>query len=63
MNLQAYSLSSFTRQLHSAHFLPFRLTNDFIMLESFTVVTFSGVSKILKKHDKVTGFETRAKFM
>ena len=39
------------------------MTNDLIMLESFTVVTFSGLSKILKKHDKVSGFDTRAKFM
>ena len=33
------------------------------MLENYAVLNFCGLSKILKKHDKSTGFVTREKFM
>jgi SPX domain protein involved in polyphosphate accumulation len=33
------------------------------MLENYAVLNYCGLSKILKKHDKCTGFATREKFM
>jgi SPX domain protein involved in polyphosphate accumulation len=33
------------------------------MLENYAVLNYCGLSKILKKHDKCTGFVTREKFM
>lgn len=36
---------------------------ELLMLENFAVMNHCAFSKILKKHDKVTGFETRGKFM
>ena len=36
---------------------------ELLMLENYAVLNFCGLSKILKKHDKSTGFVTREKFM
>lgn len=36
---------------------------DLLMLENFSIMNFCGFSKILKKHDKNTGFVTREQFM
>ncbi|KAL7687289.1 putative SPX domain-containing protein [Plasmopara halstedii] len=36
---------------------------DLLLLENFAVMNFCGISKILKKHDKWTGYATRNKFM
>lgn len=36
---------------------------DLIMLENFAVMNYCGFGKILKKHDKLTGFATKRKFM
>jgi SPX domain len=41
----------------------FRLYSDLLLLESFCIMTYCSFSKILKKHDKVTGFDTRYAFM
>ena len=41
----------------------YRLYTDLLLLETFCIMTYCSFSKILKKHDKVTGFETRAAFM
>jgi hypothetical protein len=40
-----------------------RLYKDLLLLETFGIMTYCGFSKILKKHDKVTGYSTRNKFM
>lgn len=34
-----------------------------IRLENYAVINYQGFSKILKKHDKVTGYNTRSKYM
>ncbi|TDH65063.1 uncharacterized protein CCR75_002146 [Bremia lactucae] len=34
-----------------------------IRLESFAVMNYQGFSKILKKHDKMTGYNTRSRYM
>jgi SPX domain len=39
------------------------LHQDLLRLETFAIMTYCGLSKILKKHDKVTGFHTRNAFM
>eukprot|EP01138_Halocafeteria_seosinensis_P000767 gb/GECG01000787.1/.p1 GENE.gb/GECG01000787.1/~~gb/GECG01000787.1/.p1 ORF type:complete len:327 (+),score=46.88 gb/GECG01000787.1/:1-981(+) len=36
---------------------------DLLLLENFAVMNYCGFGKILKKHDKVTGFETKSSFM
>lgn len=36
---------------------------DILLLENFAVINYCGISKILKKHDKSTGFNTREAFM
>lgn len=41
----------------------FRLYKDLLLLETFAIMTYCSFSKILKKHDKVTGYNTRAAFM
>jgi SPX domain protein involved in polyphosphate accumulation len=41
----------------------YRLYSDLLLLESFCIMTYCSFSKILKKHDKVTGFDTRNAFM
>uniref|UniRef100_A0A7S2A9F4 SPX domain-containing protein n=1 Tax=Trieres chinensis TaxID=1514140 RepID=A0A7S2A9F4_TRICV len=40
-----------------------RLYKDLLLLETFAIMTYCSFSKILKKHDKVTGYETRNAFM
>lgn len=39
------------------------LYRDGLLLENFAIMNYCGFSKILKKHDKLTGFETRDAFM
>ena len=41
----------------------YRLYKDLLLLETFAIMTYCSFSKILKKHDKVTGHQTRAAFM
>mmetsp|Transcript_10685 Transcript_10685/g.15068 ORF Transcript_10685/g.15068 Transcript_10685/m.15068 type:complete len:406 (+) Transcript_10685:137-1354(+) len=41
----------------------YRLYKDLLLLETFAIMTYCSFSKILKKHDKVTNFETRVPFM
>jgi hypothetical protein len=41
----------------------YRLYTDLLLLETFCIMTYCSFSKILKKHDKVTGFVTRHAFM
>jgi SPX domain protein involved in polyphosphate accumulation len=36
---------------------------DVLLLENFAIMNYCGFSKILKKHDKLTGFSTREAFM
>mmetsp|Transcript_19250 Transcript_19250/g.24486 ORF Transcript_19250/g.24486 Transcript_19250/m.24486 type:complete len:315 (-) Transcript_19250:1638-2582(-) len=36
---------------------------QFVLLENYAVMNYCGFTKILKKHDKVTGFLTREKYM
>eukprot|EP01036_Dinobryon_divergens_P025910 gene25910-34503_t len=36
---------------------------DALLLENFAIMNYCGFSKILKKHDKLTGFATREAFM
>jgi SPX domain len=41
----------------------FRLYKDLLLFETFAIMTYCSFSKILKKHDKVTGHDTRNAFM
>lgn len=41
----------------------YRLYKDLLLLETFAIMTYCSFSKILKKHDKVTGYTTRNAFM
>jgi hypothetical protein len=41
----------------------YRLYKDLLLLETFAIMTYCAFSKILKKHDKVTGYDTRIAFM
>lgn len=41
----------------------FRLYRELLLLETFAIMTYCGFSKILKKHDKNTGFSTKNAFM
>ena len=41
----------------------YRLYKDLLLLETFAIMTYCSFSKILKKHDKVTGHQTRGPFM
>ena len=41
----------------------FRLYKDLLLLETYAIMTYCSFSKILKKHDKVTGHNTRIAFM
>eukprot|EP00593_Proboscia_inermis_P014511 CAMPEP_0171325830 /NCGR_PEP_ID=MMETSP0816-20121228/117060_1 /TAXON_ID=420281 /ORGANISM="Proboscia inermis, Strain CCAP1064/1" /LENGTH=396 /DNA_ID=CAMNT_0011825119 /DNA_START=716 /DNA_END=1906 /DNA_ORIENTATION=- len=41
----------------------YRLYKDLLLLETFAIMSYCAYSKILKKHDKVTGYETRVAFM
>ena len=41
----------------------FKVYRDLVLLETYAIMTYCGFSKILKKHDKMTGRTTRAAFM
>ncbi|GMH70573.1 hypothetical protein TrST_g14046 [Triparma strigata] len=41
----------------------YRFYKDLLLLENYAIMTFCSFSKILKKHDKNTGFTTREAFM
>lgn len=41
----------------------FKLYKDLLLLETYAIMAYCSFSKILKKHDKVTGHKTRAPFM
>eukprot|EP00934_Nitzschia_sp_Nitz4_P001934 Nitzschia sp. Nitz4//scaffold41_size133979//63125//64664//NITZ4_003349-RA/size133979-snap-gene-0.103-mRNA-1//1//CDS//3329551476//1934//frame0 len=41
----------------------YRLYKDLLLLETFAIMSYCSFSKILKKHDKVTGYKTRIAFM
>jgi len=41
----------------------YRLYKDLLLLETYAIMTYCSFSKILKKHDKVTRFDTRSAFM
>lgn len=41
----------------------YRLYKDLLLLETYAIMTYCSFSKILKKHDKVTGCVTRVAFM
>ena len=41
----------------------YRLYKDLLLLETFCIMAYCSFSKILKKHDKVTGYDTRKAFM
>ena len=41
----------------------FKIYKDLLLLECYAILTFCAFSKILKKHDKVTGRSTRNAFM
>ncbi len=40
-----------------------RFYKEVLLLENFAIMNYCGFSKILKKHDKLTGFVTREAFM
>ena len=40
-----------------------RFYKDVLLLENYAIMHFCGISKILKKHDKMTGYCTRDAFM
>lgn len=40
-----------------------KLYKDVLLLENFAIMNYCGFSKILKKHDKLTGCSTREAFM
>lgn len=52
----ADNVSSVVEECAELHFL-------LVCLESYAVINYAGFTKILKKHDKVTGFATRDKYM
>jgi hypothetical protein len=41
----------------------YKLYKDLLLLETYAIMTYCGFSKILKKHDKNTGYSTQAAFM
>lgn len=41
----------------------FRLYRDLLLIETYAIMAYCSFSKILKKHDKVTGHNTRSAFM
>eukprot|EP00551_Chaetoceros_affinis_P002356 CAMPEP_0203636346 /NCGR_PEP_ID=MMETSP0088-20131115/2909_1 /ASSEMBLY_ACC=CAM_ASM_001087 /TAXON_ID=426623 /ORGANISM="Chaetoceros affinis, Strain CCMP159" /LENGTH=342 /DNA_ID=CAMNT_0050490455 /DNA_START=130 /DNA_END=1158 /DNA_ORIENTATION=+ len=41
----------------------YRLYKDLLLLELYAIMTYTSFSKILKKHDKNTGYSTRVAFM
>ena len=51
--------NSSSKQLQSLH----RLYKDLLLLETYAIMNYCSFSKILKKHDKVAGHQTRVRFM
>jgi hypothetical protein len=41
----------------------YRLYKDLLLLETYAIMSYCSFSKILKKHDKMTGYSTRGAFM
>lgn len=41
----------------------FRLRTDLLLIETYAIMNYCAFSKIIKKHDKVTGYNTRTAFM
>mmetsp|Transcript_37136 Transcript_37136/g.42377 ORF Transcript_37136/g.42377 Transcript_37136/m.42377 type:complete len:273 (+) Transcript_37136:338-1156(+) len=41
----------------------YRLYKELLLLETFAIMTYCSFTKILKKHDKVTGYNTRNAFI
>lgn len=41
----------------------YRLYKDLLLFETFAIMAYCSFSKILKKHDKVTGYDTKIAFM
>ena len=41
----------------------YKLYKDLLLLETYAIMSYCSFSKILKKHDKMTGYNTRMKFM
>lgn len=41
----------------------YRLYKDLLLLETYAIMSYCSFSKILKKHDQVTGYATRQSFM
>lgn len=54
-----YEKNTWTRLLNSC----VRFYKDVLLLENFAIMNYCGFSKILKKHDKLTGYTTREPFM
>lgn len=40
-----------------------RIYKDLLLLENYSIMSYCGFSKILKKHDKLTGYVTRQQYM
>jgi SPX domain len=59
----AYYDKSFEEQWARLAQSIFRLYRELLLLETFAIMNYCGFSKILKKHDKNTGFSTRNAFM
>ena len=61
----AASLSSDTNVTISIALLLniYKLSRDLLLLETYCIMAFTAFSKILKKHDKVTGHNTKHAFM
>lgn len=56
---QKYDKNTWSRLLRAC----INLYRDVLLLENFAIMNYCGFSKILKKHDKLTGFVTREAFM
>jgi SPX domain protein involved in polyphosphate accumulation len=54
-----YDKNTWTRLLMAC----VKFYKDVLLLENFAIMNYCGFSKILKKHDKSTGFSTREAFM
>lgn len=54
-----FDTSTWTRLLSAC----VKFYKDVLLLENFAIMNYCGFSKILKKHDKLTGFSTRDAYM
>uniref|UniRef100_M4B756 SPX domain-containing protein n=1 Tax=Hyaloperonospora arabidopsidis (strain Emoy2) TaxID=559515 RepID=M4B756_HYAAE len=52
-----------TREAQRLMFAFVHFYRECTRLENFAVINYQGFSKILKKHDKMTGYNTRSKYM